>query len=277
MGKAKAKAGRKLAERYLVKGKVKLAARDADDKGDFEDKDEALAAVAEDQARLDELQQVLYAQGRHAVLVVLQAMDTGGKDGTIRHVLGPLNPQGVGVASFKRPTDEELSHDYLWRIHRAAPKKGMIGVFNRSHYEDVLVARVHRLAPERELESRYAQINAFEKHLAENGTLILKFYLHITKDEQRRRLQSRLDDREKHWKFDAGDIAERGHWDEYMKAYEKALSRCSTPWAPWYVIPANRKWFRNFLVARLLRLALEGLSLKFPAPPEGLDQVVIPD
>jgi PPK2 family polyphosphate:nucleotide phosphotransferase len=225
--------------------------------------------------RMKELQQVLYAEGKHALLVVLQATDTGGKDGTIRHVFGPLNPQGVRVHSFKAPTAEELSHDYLWRVHNKVPQKGMIGIFNRSHYEDVLIARVHDLAPKKVIKERYAQINNFEKYLSANGVTILKFCLHISKEEQKERLQSRLDRADKHWKFSSGDLAERQRWDAYQDAFGKAISACSTDWAPWYVIPANRKWYRNYVIADIVCSTLENMKLAFPAPEEGLDEIVI--
>ncbi len=227
--------------------------------------------------RMAELQNTLYAEGKHALLVVLQAMDTGGKDGTIRHVFGPLNPQGVRVSSFKAPSPTELAHDFLWRIHTKVPRKGMIGIFNRSHYEDVLVVRVHDLAPRKVVAKRYAQINAFEKHLTDNGVTILKFCLHISKDEQKERLQSRLDRPDKHWKFSVGDLAERKLWNRYQRAYEKAISECSTSWAPWHVIPSDRKWYRNYAVARTVLDTLEGMKLRYPKPEPGLDEIVIED
>ncbi len=242
----------------------------------FRDKAWAERELEKEHARLVELQARLYAGGERALLVVLQAMDTGGKDGTIRRVFGPLNPQGVQVVSFKRPTELELAHDYLWRIHRAVPARGMIVVFNRSHYEDVLVARVRRLCPKREIERRYGQINAFERHLAENGTRVVKICLNIGRDEQRERLQERLDDPAKHWKFDIGDLAERKLWDRYMKAYSLALGRCSTGCAPWYLVPANRKWVRNLAVARILRATMEDMKLKPPRPKQSLEGVSCP-
>jgi len=223
------------------------------------------------------LQNVLYAEAKHAVLVVLQAMDTGGKDGVVRKVFGPLNSQGVTVTSFKRPTAVELAHDYLWRIHQNVPARGQLGIFNRSHYEDVLVARVHELAARGKIEERYEQINQFEKYLSENGVTILKFFLHISKAEQKRRLQARLDDAQKNWKFEPGDLAERKYWDRYMQANELVLTRCATPWAPWHVIPADRKWHRDWLVAKFTRAALEELHPRYPKPAEGLDKVVIED
>ena len=240
-------------------------------------KREAEDGVGETHARLNELQEILFAESKHAVLVVLQAMDTGGKDGTIRGVFGPMNPQGVRVTSFRQPTPEELAHDFLWRIHNAVPRQGMIGIFNRSHYEDVLVVRVHEWVPMDEIEKRYDQINAFEKHLSENGVTILKFCLHISKEEQKQRLQDRLDRPDKHWKFSTGDLAERELWDNYMAVYERALRKCSTPWAPWYVVPANRKWYRDFAVEQILLDTLEDMNLCYPEPEAGLDKIVIGD
>ena len=206
---------------------------------------------------------------------MLQAMDTGGKDGAIRHVFDGVNPQGVRVASFKVPTPEERAHDYLWRVHKQTPGSGEMVIFNRSHYEDVLVVRVHELVPKAVWSRRYEQINNFERMLAEEGTTILKFYLHISPDEQKERLQARLDEPHKNWKFSTGDLAERKRWDEYMQAYEDMLSKTSTKWAPWYIIPANRKWLRNLLMSQIIVDTLEGLDMKYPEPEEGLDKVVI--
>ena len=225
--------------------------------------------------RLAELQHVMWAEGKHRLLVVLQAMDSGGKDGTIRRVFGPVNPQGVRVANFKAPSARELAHDYLWRIHRHTPGAGEIAVFNRSHYEDVLIVRVLDLVPEARWERRYEHIRAFEQLLADEGTTIVKFYLHISKDEQRERLQARLDDPTKNWKFNAGDLDHRALWDDYMKAFEAVLERTSTERAPWYVVPADRKWYRNLVVAQTLIETLERLDMKYPDPEPGLDQIVI--
>jgi len=236
---------------------------------------EAERELAAMQMELSRLQDVLYAQGRHALLVVLQAMDTGGKDGTIRHVFGPLNPQGIRVTSFKAPSPEELAHDYLWRIHNEVPPRGMIGIFNRSHYEDVLIVRVHKLAPLNEVEDRYEQINAFERYLTDNRVHLLKIYLHISRDEQRQRLQARLDDPTKHWKFNPADVGERQLWNAYRSAYELALTRCDTKWAPWHIVPADRKWYRDWVVARIVLEKLLSLKLEYPAPPPGLDKVEI--
>ena len=226
-------------------------------------------------ARLEHLQEVLYAQGTHRVLVVLQATDTGGKDGTIRKVFDGVNPQGVKVASFKRPTPQELAHDYLWRVHPHVPGDGEMVIFNRSHYEDVLVVRVHGLVPEERWSRRYDHINAFEQLLADEGTTIVKFFLHISRDEQRRRLQARLDDPTKHWKFSLGDLDERRRWDEYQAAFESVLTRTSTESAPWYVVPADRKWFRDLVVASVLVCTLESLGLDYPPPADDLTGVTV--
>ncbi len=257
------------------KKKISLEDFDTRDKSCFPDRDDAEASAADDIAAIDALQDILYAEGKHALLVVLQATDTGGKDSTIRKVFGPVDPLGLRAISFKAPSKEELAHDYLWRIHKAVPPKGSIGIFNRSHYEDVLIGRVRELAPKEIIEQRYDQINAFEQHIAANGVTILKFYLHISKEEQKERLQARLDDPRKHWKFNPADLKERALWDDYRKAYEIMLSRCSTPQAPWYVIPADRKWYRNAVIARIIRRTLEDLDLRYPPAAEGLHDVVI--
>jgi PPK2 family polyphosphate:nucleotide phosphotransferase len=225
--------------------------------------------------RLEELQEVLYAQGKHRILVVLQATDSGGKDGTIRNVFDGVNPQGVKVASFKRPTEQELAHDYLWRVHPHVPGNGEIVIFNRSHYEDVLVVRVHDLVPEERWSKRYEHINAFEKLLADEGTTILKLFLHISKDEQKARLQARLDDPSKHWKFSLGDLEERNRWDDYQGAFQTMLTATSTEWAPWYVVPADRKWFRDLLVSQILVETLESLRLEYPQNEDDLTGVVV--
>ena len=224
---------------------------------------------------LAEWQHKLYSAGKHSLLIVLQAMDAGGKDGTIRRVFEGVNPQGVKVASFKAPTSEELSHDFLWRIHQEAPAKGMIGVFNRSHYEDVLIVRVLNLVPQSIWEPRYQHINNFENLLADSGTIIRKFYLHISKDEQKERLQERLDDPTKHWKFDAGDLKQRAHWDKYQEAFADMLGRCSTETAPWYVIPANQKWYRNLAITRVLVHTLRELNPQYPENSDDLSKIKI--
>jgi PPK2 family polyphosphate:nucleotide phosphotransferase len=234
---------------------------------------QAEAGIAADVAEIDRLEEILYAQAKYSLLVILQGLDTSGKDGTIRKVFSPLNPLGAEAVAFKKPTPPELAHDFLWRIHKAVPPAGIIGIFNRSHYEDVLVARVHRLAPLDRIEARYGQINSFERHLAENGTTIVKFFLHISREEQTKRLQARLDDPSKRWKFTRGDLAERKYWDDYMLAYQLALERCSTEWAPWFVVPADRKWYRNAVVARIVRSALAALDLAYPADMQGLDRL----
>ncbi len=215
--------------------------------------------------RMVELQRALGAEQKRALLVVLQGRDTAGKDGTIRKVFGRLNPATCRVTSFKRPTDRELSHDYLWRIHAAVPPRGWIGIFNRSHYEDVLPVRVHQLVPEARWRQRYQQINVFEQHLADHDVTICKFFLHISREEQRRRLESRLADPRKNWKFDTGDLAERRHWDAYTEAYQEALEKCSTEYAPWYVVPADRKAVRDVCVAQVVVDALEGMAPSYPA------------
>jgi PPK2 family polyphosphate:nucleotide phosphotransferase len=226
-------------------------------------------------ARLTDLQDRLWAEGKHRVLVVLQGIDAAGKDGTLRHVMGALNPQGCPVTAFKVPSPEELAHDYLWRVHRRVPGKGEIGVFNRSHYEDVLVVRVHEIVPKEVWSRRYHQINAFERLLVDEGTTILKFFLYIDKDEQKERFQARIDDPTKRWKFRLGDLDERMRWDDYIAAYEDALSRCSTADAPWYVIPSNRKWFRNLAVANILGDTLAKLDSRYPEPEDDLTGVVV--
>ncbi len=215
-------------------------------------KEEGRARFAELNAELDVMQKELYAAGTHALLLILQGMDTAGKDGAIRNVMLNLNPQGCRVESFKVPTEEELAHDFLWRVHRVVPRRGMVGVFNRSHYEDVLVVRVHALVPEPVWRARYEQINAFERLLAETGTIIVKCFLHISKEEQEQRLLAREQDVTKAWKLSAGDWRERERWSDYMAAYEEALTRCSTDHAPWYIIPANRKWYRDLAISEVL-------------------------
>ncbi len=227
-------------------------------------KDQSDAMLSKYKEKLFSLQTLLYAQNKHAVLVVLQGSDASGKDGTIRNVFSGINPQGCQVTSFKQPTTQELAQDFLWRIHKAAPAKGMIGIFNRSHYEDVLIARVRELVPRAVWSSRYEQINAFEKILHDNGTVILKFFFNISKDEQKKRFDVRLADPTKVWKFNPNDEEERKHWNDYQKAYQDAIRKCHTPWAPWYVIPANRKWVRNLAVAHILAETLEGLKMKWP-------------
>jgi len=246
---------------YKITGthQIKLNEFDPEDDAglDRNEGEEKLKALS---AELTRLQELLYAANDSAVLVVLQGRDTSGKDGTIKAVMGPLNSLGCTVASFKVPTEKELAHDFLWRIHRQTPGRGEIAIFNRSHYEDVLVARVHKLVPDKKWRARYVQINNFEKLLADNGTIILKFYLHISKKEQEERLLEREQEREKYWKLSVGDWMEREHWNDYTRAYEDAINRCSTPYAPWYIVPANKKWFRNLAVAEALVNALKPLQ-----------------
>jgi PPK2 family polyphosphate:nucleotide phosphotransferase len=218
---------------------------------------EGLAAFHKLNHELDILQEEMYAAGANSILMIVQAPDTGGKDGTIRNVLVNVNPQGCQVEAFKVPTEEELGHDFLWRAHKVVPRKGMLGVFNRSYYEDVLVVRVHKLVPESVWKARYDQINAFERMLAANGTVIRKFFLYISKDEQERRLLAREEDVEKAWKLSAGDWKEREYWDDYMRAYEDAISKCNTEEAPWYIVPANKKWFRDLAVCEVLVEAMK--------------------
>lgn len=265
-------------KRYLVEPgkKIVLAERNPSDTKAFEGgKEKGLMALQELNLELQALQEVLYAEQKHRVLVVLQAMDTGGKDGAIRRVFEGVNPQGVKVASFKVPSQEEMAHDFLWRVHKVVPGDGELVIFNRSHYEDVLVVRVHEYVQKSVWKKRYDQINEFEKFLAENGTTILKFFLHIDKDEQKERLQARLDDPSKHWKFRLGDLEERKLWDQYQEAYEDVFNKTSTEYAPWYIVPANRKWYRDLVISTVLVNTLKGLKMKYPESEENLDGVVI--
>jgi PPK2 family polyphosphate:nucleotide phosphotransferase len=255
--------------------KIRLAELETDNDLGLKSKERARELLEKNLERMRELQQLLYADNRYALLIVLQAMDTGGKDGTIRHVMSGLNPVGCVVTSFKAPTDDELDHDYLWRVHRAVPARGVIGVFNRSHYEDVLVPRVKKLVPKDEWKLRYRQINEFERMLVENRIEVLKFFLHISKAEQARRLKSRVQDRSKNWKFSEADLTERKLWADYQAAYEDAINECTTEWAPWIVVPADKKWARDCLVARAMLERLESLKLRFPKPAAELSKVVI--
>jgi PPK2 family polyphosphate:nucleotide phosphotransferase len=265
-------------KKYVVApGKnVKLSEWDPNDTSEFKgDKEQARLALKKLNKRLEELQEVLYAEHTHSVLIILQGMDTAGKDGAIRHVFQGANPLGTRVANFKEPSTEELDHDYLWRIHKQVPAKGELVIFNRSHYEEVLIVRVHKLVSPEVWVKRYDQINAFEQMLAENGTTILKFYLHIDKDEQKKRLQARLDNPNKHWKFRKGDLEDRNLWAEYGQAYEDVLNKTSTAAAPWFVVPANHKWYRDLLISSILIETLEELKMKFPQPEEDLKGIVI--
>lgn len=262
---------------YLVKPghKVDLSKFPSDDTGEFKDKADAKEDAEKHLKKLQALQSVLYAEARHALLIVFQAMDAGGKDGAVEHVFSGINPQGCHVTSFKAPSTEELAHDYLWRIHGAAPRKGMIGIFNRSHYESVLVERVKDLVPKKVWSKRYHHINEFEKLLADEGTVILKFYLHISREEQKARLQARLDDPTKNWKFDVKDLEERRHWDAYTEAYEDAIGKCSTEHAPWIVVPSDHKWFRNWVISDAIVQALDKLDMHYPPPQPGIKNLVV--
>jgi len=255
--------------------KVDLSHWPSDETSPFKDKDQAKPAIKKNLKRLIELQELLYASGTHSVLIVLQAMDAGGKDGAIEHVFSGVNPQGCSVTSFKVPSHLELAHDYLWRYHMACPRKGMMEIFNRSHYESVLVERVHKLVPKEVWSRRFEQINHFERMLTAENTLILKFFLHISKAEQKKRLEARLEDKTKHWKFSVGDLAERKRWDDYTEAFEDALRYCSTEESPWHVVPSDHKWFRNWVLSDTIVRAMEKLNLKYPPAPEGLDDVKI--
>jgi PPK2 family polyphosphate:nucleotide phosphotransferase len=262
-------------KRFRVKpgSKFKLSDQAPDFTDKLESEEEAKAQLDHYQHRLRELQDLLWVNQKHSLLIVLQALDTGGKDGTINHVLGAMNPQGCRVAHFRQPSAEEAAHDFLWRAHRDAPAAGEVVIFNRSHYEDVLVVRVHDLVPKSVWSKRYKRIDSFEKELVEHDTLVLKFFLHISKAEQLKRLKARLDDPAKHWKLSAGDFAEREHWHDYSKAYEEALRECSTAHAPWYVIPADHKWFRNLAVARIVVEHLDELKMGYPKPAVDLKRI----
>lgn len=266
-------------EKFRVKGgtSLKLAHHSPSFTGDYTDKDDAVKDLQDNVDRLKELQDVLYAQDIYSLLIVFQAMDAAGKDGAIKHVMSGVNPQGCQVVSFKQPSDEELSHDYLWRCAKNLPERGRIGIFNRSHYEEVLVVRVHpqilqgqhlpdAIANDPKIwENRFRQIRDFEDHLFENGTKIIKFFLNVSKDEQKKRFLKRIEEKEKNWKFSMGDVKERAHWDEYMTAYEEALGSTSTERSPWYIIPADKKWFTRLAVSEVIVKTLESMDLHYPA------------
>jgi PPK2 family polyphosphate:nucleotide phosphotransferase len=265
-----------LRDRLIVKPGSKVSLADHDPSDTFgHEKADAPVSLAKNVERLADLQERLWAERRHRVLIVLQGMDASGKDGTIKHVMTGFHPLGTRVIGFGVPSAIELAHDYLWRVHQVVPGNGEIAIFNRSHYEDVLVVRVHSLAPKAKWSRRYDQINDFEKTLAAEGTTILKFFLHIDQDEQLGRFQDRYDDPTKRWKFKMGDLEERKHWDEYVVAYEEALSRCSKADAPWFIIPANRKWFRDLAIGTILAEALDELKPEFPARPDLPDNLVM--
>lgn len=254
---------------------VRLSDHDPDDTGNYQKTDEGKAGAKKETERrvtkLTRLQERLYANGNRSLLIVLQGMDTSGKDGTIRNVMSGVNPQGCKVVSFKSPSHDELARDFLWRVHREVPPKGFIGIFNRSHYEDVLITRVHGWVSDGVAQRRFDQIRAFEEMLVENGTAIVKFFLHISKKEQKKRLEERINDPEKRWKWNSGDLEERRLWEKYMRAFEDVISATSTKQAPWYIVPANRKWFRNLVVADRVLNALEAMKLRQPPPPAGVD------
>ena len=266
-------------EHFRVKpgSRVNLDKIDPGFSAEFKAKKDTRDLLKDNIERLNDLQYRLYAEDKRSVLIVFQAMDAGGKDGCIRHVMTGLNPQGCRVTSFKVPSKEELDHDYLWRIHKAVPPRGELGIFNRSHYEDVLVVRVHSLVPKAVWSKRYEQINNFEKVLSDNGTTILKFFLYISKKEQKERFIKRLENPKKNWKFSSADVEERKFWNDYMKAFEAVLSKCSTDYAPWFVIPADKKWFRNLAVSQIIADSLDKMGPKIPKMTEDLSGVIISD
>jgi PPK2 family polyphosphate:nucleotide phosphotransferase len=255
----------------------RLADVDPNASESYKSKKDIEAELERQRTRLQNLQERLFAEQQRSLLIVLQAMDTGGKDGTIKNVFQGINPQGCQVWSFKQPSVEELSHDFLWRYHQRTPPRGMITIFNRSHYEDVLIVRVKKLVPENIWRERYRLINEFEHMLTLNHIMVIKFFLHISKDEQKKRLDSRLENPDKRWKFSFSDIKERQFWDDYQLAFEDAITNCSTDYAPWYVVPANKKWYRNLVVARAIADTLEAMNPQFPAETEALDNIKIPD
>lgn len=255
--------------------KFRLADFDPDSTLHFQDKETAAKSLPKNVQRLSELHDLLYADHRYALLIVLQGMDAGGKDGAIRHVMPGVNPQGCDVTSFKAPSAEEADHDYLWRVHHAMPARGEIGIFNRSHYEDVLVVRVHKLAPHGVWSKRYGQINAFEQMLSQNNVKIVKFFVHSGKDEQKKRFEERIETASKNWKFSQADLTERKYRSEYQDAYQDALQECSTRRAPWYVIPSNKKWVRNLAISEILVHTLESLKLRYPPPKTDLKKLKV--
>jgi len=268
-------------ERYLVKpgSKVDLKRLESGEKTLFEHggKEDFGAPFEQLQFELQQLQKILYAQNKHRILVVMQAMDTGGKDGCIKHVFSRIDPQGIHVRSFKKPSEEELAHDFLWRVHSKVPRSGQFVIFNRSHYEDIIAVRVKELFPEEVWKRRIKHVIDFERMLAEEGTTVIKIYLHISKDEQKQRLQARLDNPAKHWKFNPDDLIDRKRWEDFMKAYEDVLGKTSTEHAPWYVVPADRKWYRNLCVARIVLDTLKRLKMEFPPITWDPKKMVIED
>lgn len=262
-------------ERFRVKpgSKVDLSQVDAGFKDKHESHEHALPEIEAYSQKLHDLQYLMYAEGKRSLLICLQGRDAAGKDGTINHVLGAMNPQGCPVTGFKVPSKEEAAHDFLWRYHQHTPAKGQVAIFNRSHYEDVLVVRVHDLVPKAVWSKRYAHINNFEKLLYDNDTHILKFYLHIDAEEELERFKMRIDDLARHWKISEGDYAERPFWDAYTAAFEDALGKCSTQHAPWFIIPSNHKWFRNLAISRIVSEYMESLKMEFPAPTVDIDEI----
>ncbi len=260
--------GMKLRSKYLIEphGKVRLSKLATDTTDGFSSEGAAAAVLAKHRKRLEDLQEVFYASQEKALLIVLQGMDTAGKDGTIRHIFAGINPQGCEVSAFKVPSPLELRHDFLWRAHAAVPPRGMIGIFNRSHYEDVLSPRVHKVVNAGTVEKRLEDIVEFERMLADSGVVILKFFLHLSQAEQTKRLQSRIDTPDKHWKLSAADFKERRFWPEYERAYEDAITATSRKHAPWFVVPSDHKWYRNVVLSGILVDAMERLKLRFPAP-----------
>ncbi|WP_031497588.1 polyphosphate kinase 2 family protein [Bryobacter aggregatus] len=265
----------KIREKLLAEpGKIlKLSEIDPSGTPGCDNKEDGIARYLKNIDRMRVLQYLLYAEGKRAVLAVLQGIDAGGKDGTIQKVMTGLNPQGVQVTSFKVPAGEEKEHDYLWRVHKAIPKWGQMGIFNRSHYEDVLVVRVHNTVPKAVWSKRYEQINSFEEMLADNGVKIMKFFLYISKEEQKKRFEERLNNPEKNWKFSKADLEERNYWDDYTAAFEEAIGKCSKKHAPWYVIPANRKWYRDLAVSEIVKETLEEMDMKLPKPTADLSNI----
>jgi len=265
-------------DRYRVSAGTDVRLRDwsTDDTDGFDgDKGDAKSLLSELNQRLADLQGLFYAENKHRMLIVLQGMDTSGKDGTIKHVFGTINPLGVKVANFKRPNDREVSHDYLWRVHQHTPGRGHITIFNRSHYEDVLVVRVHDLVPKKQWTKRYRHLRDFERMLTDEGTIIRKFFLHISNGTQKERLEERLQNPKKQWKFEHGDIDERKLWDDYQAAYAAAIGKTSTDNAPWYIVPSDKKWYRNLVISQVLIDTLDGLKMSYPEPAQGLENITI--
>ena len=266
--------GKRVVDEFLVPAGKRVRLKDFDPafKGRHS-KGRALRKTQELCLRMDELQQKLFAERKRSLLICLQALDAGGKDGVIKHVIGSMNPDGCDVANFKEPTPEELAHVFLWRVEAKTPKRGEVGIFNRSHYEDVLIVRVHNLVAKEVWSKRYEQINDFERRLALNGTRILKFFLHISREEQLKRFEQRLDDPAKRWKISESDYTEREYWDDYAQAYEEALARCNTEDAPWFVVPADHKWFRDLVISEIIVTTLESMDIQVPKPTVNIEDI----